>query len=172
MPVARSDGVAVAYDRAGPSDAGAVAFVEGWSYGRWMWRWQRRALPDYETIVPDNRGTGDSEAPGLGMDGVLDRFPESLRQLLVLKLHREKYTIRRMAADLEAVLADAGVGSAHVVGASMGGMIALRHALDFDRTETLSLLCTTAGGDMANLVPEATRQHLTRCPRGWTSASA
>jgi pimeloyl-ACP methyl ester carboxylesterase len=166
MPVVRNDGVEVDYERTPPSAVETVAFVEGWSYGRWMWRWQRAALPAFETMVHDNRGTGRSEAPGLGMGGLLARLPETLRQLLVYLLHREKYTIERMAADLEAVLADAGVEAAHGVGASMGGMIALQHALEYDRTASLTLMCTTAGGDMENLLPEETQTHLEDVPEG------
>ncbi|PSP79058.1 3-oxoadipate enol-lactone hydrolase [Halobacteriales archaeon QS_1_68_20] len=166
MPVVRNGGVSVAYEATSPSDVETVAFVEGWSYGRWMWRWQREALPEYQRIVVDNRGTGDSEAPGLGMPGLLGKLPEAIRQPLIYLLHSEKYTIPQMAADLEVVLADAGVERAHVVGASMGGMIALQHALTYDRTASLTLMCTTAGGDMENLIPEDTMAHLESVPEG------
>ncbi|MEF8773932.1 MAG: alpha/beta hydrolase, partial [Halobacteriales archaeon] len=166
MPSVRNDGVTVAYDRTPGSRDEVVAFVEGWSYGRWMWRWQRAALEAYETLVMDNRGTGDSAAPGFGMGGWLAKVPESLRQLLIYKFHREQYAIDRLADDLDAVLEDAGAESAHVVGASMGGMIALQYALDHDRAASLSFLCTTAGGDVANLIPEETRQHLDSVPDG------
>jgi pimeloyl-ACP methyl ester carboxylesterase len=127
------DGVRLAYERHGPGDAPAVVFVEGLGYSRWMWRWQVAGVtPDYHAVVPDNRGTGDSDAP------------------------EGPYTIAEMAADLDAVLADAGVESAHVVGASLGGMIALEYALDYDRAESLALLCTTPGGDDAEPIPDET----------------
>jgi pimeloyl-ACP methyl ester carboxylesterase len=166
MPVVRNDGVAVAYDRAGPDDADPVVMLEGWSYGRWMWRWQRAALDDHLTVVPDNRGSGDSEAPGLGMPGLVGALPESLRQLVLYKFHREKYAIPRLADDVAAVLDDAGLEDAHVVGASMGGMVALQFAVEYDRVRSLSLLCTTAGGEMADLIPDATREHLESVPDG------
>jgi pimeloyl-ACP methyl ester carboxylesterase len=166
VAVVDSDGVAVAYDVSRGRRATPVAFVEGWSYGRWMWHWQRTDLAEYTTIVPDNRGTGDSEAPGLGMPGLLGRVPERLRQPLIYLLHRETYSIRRMAADLETVLADVGAERVHLVGASMGGMIALTHAVEYDRAASLSLLCTTAGGDMADLIPEETTEHLAATPAG------
>jgi pimeloyl-ACP methyl ester carboxylesterase len=55
-----------------------------------------------------------------------------------------------MAADIAAVLDAAGEFSAHVVGFSMGGMIAQQFAVDFpDRVRTLSLLGTHSGGPWA-----------------------
>jgi len=64
MPTAHNGDVALSYDRAGPSDAPTVIFVEGLGYGKWMWQFQRDPLADsYDTIVFDNRGTGDSDCP-------------------------------------------------------------------------------------------------------------
>ncbi|MDS0284250.1 alpha/beta fold hydrolase [Haloarcula onubensis] len=140
MPTATNDGARLAYERSGPPDADSVVFVEGLGYGRWMWRWQRAALGNYDTIVPDNRGTGDSDTP------------------------EGPYTIGEMAADLAAVLDDAGVDSAHVVGASMGGMIAQQFALDHGRAESLTLLCTTPGGPEAVPTPEETQQRIFDVP--------
>ena len=143
MPTAINGDTALHYEVGGPERGEPVVFVEGLGYGKWMWRWQREALADdYRVIVPDNRGTGDSDAP----DG--------------------PYTIREMAADLEAVLADAGVDRAHVVGASMGGMIAQRYALEYDRATTLTLCCTTPGGPDAVPVPEETQERLFAVPEG------
>lgn len=78
----------------------------------------------FRTIVFDNRGAGDSEAP----DG--------------------PYSTGQMADDAAALLTAIGVGRAHVLGASLGGMIAqelaLRHA---DRVGRLVLACTSPGGE-------------------------
>jgi len=141
METVSRDGVTLAYERAGPADAETVVLVEGLGYGRWMWHWQRDALEDeYDVIIPDNRGTGDSDAP------------------------EGPYSIAEMAADLDAVLADAGVEAAHVVGASMGGMIAQQYALDFDRAESLTLLCTSPGGELAEPTPSETQQRMFDVP--------
>ena len=144
MQYATNDGVRLAYKRTGPTHAPTVAFVEGIGYGRWMWRWQRRALDDtYDTIVWDNRGTGDSDVP------------------------EGPYTMTQMASDLAAVLDAAGVDDAHVVGASMGGMVAQQFALEYDRARSLTLMCTSPGGPEAVPVPEATRERLFDVPEDY-----
>jgi pimeloyl-ACP methyl ester carboxylesterase len=140
MPDAYNGEVRLSYEVAGPRDAGTVVFVEGLGYGRWMWRWQREALDDYETILWDNRGTGESAEP------------------------EGPYSISAMADDLAAVLDDVGADSAHVVGASMGGMIAQQFALDHGRADSLSLVCTTPGGPEAVPTPEATQQRIFDVP--------
>ena len=140
---ATNDGIDLAYDRRGPPDAATVVFTEGIGYGRWMWRWQRDALADrYDTIVWDNRGTGDSDTP------------------------EGPYTMAQMAGDMEAVLEAAGVDAAHVVGASMGGMIAQQYALEYDRARSLALLCTSPGGPEAVDVPEETAERMFAVPEG------
>ncbi|GGN88786.1 alpha/beta fold hydrolase [Haloarcula pellucida] len=148
MPDAYNDGVRLAYERAGPVDAETVVFVEGLGYGRWMWRWTRRAVDDYETILWDNRGTGASSEPA------------------------GPYTVEQMAGDLSAVLDDADVDAAHVVGASMGGMIAQQFALDDDRAESLTLMCTSPGGPEAVPVPEETQARMYEVPEGYDEREA
>ncbi|MFC6784668.1 alpha/beta fold hydrolase [Halobaculum halobium] len=135
MQRADHDGVEIAYEERGrdPAEAETVVLCEGLGYGRWMWNWQTDALAEsYHLLVWDNRGTGDSDVPA------------------------GPYTIDQLAGDLESVLDDAGVDAAHVVGASMGGMVAQRYAIDYDRAESLTLLCTSPGGPEAVPTPEST----------------
>jgi len=114
-----------------------------------MWRWQREAFSDDNHVVLwDNRGTGKSDAP----DG--------------------PYSIEEMASDLESVLAAVEVESAHIVGASMGGMIAQQYALDYDRAETLSLLCTTPGGEKAVPTPPETQERMFDVPTEYDEREA
>lgn len=143
METVSRDGVLLTYERAGQRDAASVVLVEGLGYGRWMWNWQRDALADdYDVVIPDNRGTGDSDAP------------------------QGPYTIGEMAADLDAVLDDAGIDEAHLVGASMGGMIVQQYALDYDRARSITLLCTSPGGDDAEPTPPETQQRMFDVPEG------
>lgn len=143
MPTVDADGVTIAYETQGPVEGDTVVFVEGLGYGRWMWNWQVDALADdYRVVRYDNRGTGASDAPP------------------------GPYTIPEMASDLDAVLdavLDAGE-EAHVVGASMGGMIAMQYVLDYDRAASLTLLCTSHGGEDAVPIPDETLDRMFNVP--------
>lgn len=161
MPQATRDGVGIHYERDRPEDhwdAEPVVFLQGLGYGRWSWRWQRetlRATGDYDVIAPDTRGTGRSE---VGLPPVVPRLPRRLRRPL---LTRAGYSVAGLAADLEAVLADAGVRGVHLVGASLGGMVTLQYAHAYDRAASLTLVGTSPGGtDAVPLDDERTAQLL------------
>jgi pimeloyl-ACP methyl ester carboxylesterase len=66
-----------------------------------------------------------------------------------------------MAGDAVAVLDEAGIERAHVLGTSLGGMIALQLVLEHpDRVDKLVLACTTPGGAGAAPMPERTTRLL------------
>ncbi|ELY79555.1 alpha/beta fold hydrolase [Natrinema gari] len=164
MPQATRDGVSIyyEYERSDGEGRSPVVFVQGLGFGRWMWRWQREAVADeYDVVAPDNRGTGRSD---VGLPPLVARLPGTLRGLVLLKL--AGYSIGGLAADLEAVLDDVGIYDAHVVGASMGGMIAQRYALEYSRAKSLTLCCTSHGGPDAAPVPEETQAHMFDTPDG------
>ncbi|MFC6752468.1 alpha/beta fold hydrolase [Halorubrum tibetense] len=131
------DGVSIDYAVDGDPGDPSVLLLAGLGYGRWMWRWLTAALADeYEVIRPDNRGTGESDVP------------------------EGPYTIDELAADAAAVLDDHGVDRVHVCGASMGGMTAQSLALADDRVASLTLLCTSPGGEGAVETPADVREHI------------
>ncbi|MFD1565168.1 alpha/beta fold hydrolase [Haloarchaeobius amylolyticus] len=166
MPQATRDGVSIyyEYERRDGEGMAPVVFVQGLGFGRWMWRWQREAVADrYDVIAPDNRGTGRSD---VGLPPLVPRLPGMLRGLVLLKL--AGYSMSGLAADLEAVLDDAGIYNAHIVGASMGGMIAQRYAVEYTRAKSLTLCCTSHGGPDAAPVPEETQEHMFETPDGAT----
>lgn len=103
----------------------AVVLIMGLGCSSALWfRVAPRLAGAYRVILLDNRGVGLTRTG----PAVVHRVPH-------------------MAADVAAVLDAAGERSAHVVGFSMGGMIAQQFALDFPaRVRTLSLLATHGGG--------------------------
>ncbi|MDX8035468.1 alpha/beta fold hydrolase [Lentzea sp. BCCO 10_0856] len=93
-------------------------------------RWWSQVRPDFSaaftTIVTDHRGTGSSDKPDA------------------------PYSTQLFASDCVAILDDAGIGTAHVYGTSMGGRIAQWIAASHgDRVERLVLGCTSPGGPHA-----------------------
>jgi pimeloyl-ACP methyl ester carboxylesterase len=115
----------------GPLEPGArgepVLMIMGLGASSRLWF---RLLPwiarRHRAIVFDNRGTGNSSPV------------------------RSRLSMRDLAHDARAVLDDAGVEAAHVIGASMGGMIAQHLALeDRGSVRSLTLACTTPGGRTA-----------------------
>ena len=109
-----------------------VLFIQGVGVVGECWRPQVRALEqNFQTLLFDNRGIGRS-LPCTG-----------------------SVTIETMAEDARALMDEVGWESAHVVGHSMGGVIAQQLALDRPkRVRSLSLLCTFGRGkDAARLTP-------------------
>jgi 3-oxoadipate enol-lactonase len=125
-------GLRFAYDVHGAGEP--LLLVQGLGYGRAGWGPLRDLLAEHHTVVSfDNRGFGDSDKP------------------------QGPYTVAELAADTIAVLDAAGFERAHVVGASLGGMVAQEVALSQpDRVDRLVLVCTSPGGAHAYPMPERT----------------
>jgi 3-oxoadipate enol-lactonase len=115
-----SDGVRIAYHTWGRRSGPVAVLVQGLGVDGRGWALQRGAFGRrYRCIAPDNRGTGRSDVP----PGPYDLF--------------------QMAEDVIAVMDAEGVDRAHVVGASMGGVIAqIVGVLHPERVESLTLACT------------------------------
>jgi 3-oxoadipate enol-lactonase len=124
MPFAQGRGARIHYRETGPPEGEPVLLIMGLGgSGRMWWRLEPHLSARHRLLLIDNRGTGDSDPVGAGP------------------------TMTTMAADAVAVLDAAGVDQAHVVGTSMGGMVAQHVALDHRRRVTsLVLACTTGGG--------------------------
>jgi 3-oxoadipate enol-lactonase len=122
MPYATNNGARIYWEEHG---AGApVLMIMGLSFSLDMWyRTTPLIAQTHRALLLDNRGVGRSDVPS------------------------GPYSIRTMAEDARAVLDAAGVESAHIIGASMGGMIAQELALLHPRrVRSLLLACTSCGG--------------------------
>jgi pimeloyl-ACP methyl ester carboxylesterase len=92
---------------------------------------------DFETVAYDHRGIGRS-----------DRVDEP-------------FSIAELAQDAAGLLDELGWESAHVLGISMGGMVAQELALQHpERIRSLALGCTYCGGPEAVVAPPSTLQRL------------
>ena len=122
----------IAWERKGAGEP--LLLIHGLGYARWGWEPVLPGLAERcEVISFDNRGIGDSDVPP------------------------GPYTVADMATDAVRVLDEAGVERAHVVGTSLGGMVAQELALTFpERVDRLVLACTTPGGPKSHPMPAVT----------------
>lgn len=123
------EGIELYYERAGSGEP--LLLIQGMSGTHAAWgRPFREALEaEFECIVFDNRGIGLS-----------DRV-------------EEPFTIAELAADTAGLLDVLGIETAHVLGISMGGMIAQELALAHpERLRSLTLGCTYCGGPGSQLM--------------------
>jgi len=117
---AADDGTRIWYDLSGKRSGDAVVMIQGLGADSRGWAFQRRAIGrSHRVITVDNRGVGRS-----------DRV--------------RTFDLEVMAADVLAVLDHAGVDAAHVIGASMGGVIAQIMAARHPRRVRSMVLCCTA----------------------------
>jgi pimeloyl-ACP methyl ester carboxylesterase len=97
----------------------------------------------FRVIRFDNRDIGLSQ--GFDEAGVPNLALDSLRYALGFRV-KSPYTLQDMAADAVGILDALGIASAHVCGASMGGMIAQRMAeIAPQRIRSLTLMMTSSG---------------------------
>ena len=122
MPFVHTTGARVSYSRVGAGEP--VLLIQGVGAIGYAWRPQVEALARrYSVITFDNRGIGASSI----IEGPL--------------------TVEGMAADALAILDAEGINRCHVVGHSMGGLIAAQLALTSPRrVKSLALLCTFPDG--------------------------
>jgi pimeloyl-ACP methyl ester carboxylesterase len=124
--------VKLAWERHG--SGAPLLLIHGLGYARWGWEPVLPGLAEqFDVVLFDNRGIGESDAPA------------------------GPYTVAEMAADAVQVLDEAGLERAHIVGTSLGGMVAQELALTYpERLDRLVLACTTPGGRDAHPMPQQT----------------
>ena len=143
--------VEIYYRDYGPIDAEPILLVQG--LGGQLVNWPQHLIEflienNFRPIVFDNRDTGLSTR--INSDSFSDEKRSNtivrsyIRYYLRLPIESE-YTIDDMANDAIAVLDELNISQAHLLGISMGGMIAQIIASTHpDRTKTFTLIASTA----------------------------
>ena len=124
MPKTNVRGLEMFYDLQG--DGPPVVLIAGLSQDHLGWAFQVPALTaaGYRSLAFDSRDAGQTAQS------------------------TSPYDIRQMAEDTIGLMDAVGLPSAHIVGLSMGGMIAQEMAINHpSRVSSLTLVCTFAAGD-------------------------
>lgn len=118
MPTAHANNIAINYEVHG--DGESLIMINGLADDLSSWAYQTEEFArHFKVIIFDNRGIGGTDKPA------------------------GTYTTAEMAADARGLLDHLGIKRAHVLGVSMGGMIAQEFALAYpDRVNKLLLCCT------------------------------
>ncbi len=157
MPQIKANGVELYYESHGPQTGETILFIMG--LGAQMTAWppelyNRLTAAGFRVILYDNRDVGLSER--LEAAGPPD-MPAIITALSEGKAPAVAYTLDDMAADAAGLLDALHIAKAHIVGASMGGMIAQLVATNHpDKTLSLtSIMSTTGNPELPRAKPEA-----------------
>jgi pimeloyl-ACP methyl ester carboxylesterase len=168
VPVAAGADVRLEYQVLGEPAAPAVLLVMGLGMPAAMW-------PDefvltllgrgFRVVTFDNRDCGGSTRLA---DAPVPNIPVAMTRALLGLRVEAPYTLTHMALDATAVLDAAGIERAHVVGVSMGGMIAqVLAALQPQRVLSLTSIMSSSGNPQARVAlgkPRALNALLKRPP--------
>lgn len=131
MALAKVGDIELSYDRGGSGPPLLLIMGMSGTMFHWGEPLLRELRRDFDTIVYDHRGIGESSRTG------------------------EPFTIAELAGDAAGLLQALEIDSAHVMGISMGGMIAQELALAHpERVRALLLGCTYCGGEGSLLSSE------------------
>jgi pimeloyl-ACP methyl ester carboxylesterase len=168
MRAETSSGIGLEYETFGDPADQAVLLIMG--FGTQLLGWdvdfcRLLAATGRHVIRYDNRDCGlstkhdDSPVDPAELIGALTAGNFDRAQAMA------PYTLRDMAADGIGLLDELGIGRAHVVGSSMGGMIAQKIAIEFpDRVLSLTSMSSSTGEpEYGRPTPEA--QHVLLSPR-------
>lgn len=137
MPSTAVKDLQIYYRDQGYPIATPIVFIHGnvSSSAWWEYIYRRLAGSPYRLIAPDLRGRGQT-------GGTADQW-----------------TIETLADDLHHLLTEIGIGRAHIVGHSLGGVVAIQYALDH-KANVRSLYLLAPGwvkGDMPEAVGDPAR---------------
>ncbi len=146
MPIAASNELRFDYESFGALDAPAILLIQGLGMPAAMW-------PDvfvetlvdegYRVVTFDNRDCGGSSRMA---EAGVPNVARAMTRALLRRPVTAPYNLDDMAEDARVVLDAAGIERAHVVGVSMGGMIAQVFAATYpQRARTLTSIMSTTG---------------------------
>ncbi|MBO9503959.1 alpha/beta fold hydrolase [Qipengyuania flava] len=164
MPKTTANGIEIHYEEEGDPAAPAMLLIMG--FGAQLTLWpdelvEALAAQGFRVIRYDNRDVGLSQK----FDGV--KAPGLVKMTLLSKIGftpKVPYTLADMADDGVGLLDALGIERAHIVGASMGGMIAQHVAARHpDRCLSLTTVFSTTGNPkLPPARPEAMKALITR----------
>ncbi len=155
MPTIRANGIEIYHEVDGPDDAPALLLVNGYRSQLISWYPELIELlirAGFRVVRFDNRDVGLTEKTP-GDPPAVVTSSEGLPELSA----PPPYTLADMAADGMELLSALGIDRAHIAGASMGGMIVQRMAIDHpNRVLSLtSIMSTTGDRSVGQATPEA-----------------
>ena len=146
--MAPANGIELAYQEMGDPDGEAVILIMGLATQMIAWDEEFCALladRGYRVVRFDNRDIGRSTL--IKEAGVPSRI-----DMLTGRRATAAYLLSDMARDTVGLMDHLGVEAAHLVGASMGGMIAQQVAIEFpERTRSLVSIMSTTGSRWTGL---------------------
>jgi pimeloyl-ACP methyl ester carboxylesterase len=157
MPQAGANGITIEYESFGRESDPVILLIMGFSAQLTMWPvslCEGLASKGFQVVRFDNRDIGKSThlsqlgAPNVG---------EAMMKLMSGQPVEAPYLLDDMAKDAVGLLDALGIKRAHIVGASMGGMIAQIVAAKYpEHTISLtSIMSTTGKRDLPQAKPEA-----------------
>src|ERR1700756_3152624 len=154
--MARANGIDLCYEIFGTATAPPLLLIMGLASQMLLWDdgfSEQLAARGFRVIRFDNRDIGKSSK----LTGGKRLTPLELLKLRFLKIPiAAPYKLSDMAKDVIGLMDALGIKSAHIVGASMGGMIAQEIAISFpERVRSLTSIMSTTGNPK---IPSPTRE--------------
>ena len=157
MAQIKANNIQIEYERFGPEDRETVLLIMGLGGQLTLWPTElceELVARGYHVVRFDNRDIGLSEKfdhAGMPDMGAL------MGALLSGQKPEAPYSLDDMAADATGLLDALGIAKAHIVGASMGGMIAQLVAINHPEKvlSLTSIMSTTGNPELPQATPEA-----------------
>lgn len=166
MPRVASNGIHLEYERSGPAAGEPMLLIHG--VGAQLVRWPQSLCDGLEAaglqvIRFDNRDIGLSTFMS---DAPVPNIVAAIAAMNRGKTPELPYTLSDMAADTVGLLDALGIASAHIVGVSLGGMIAQALAIEHPtRVRSLAIVMSHSGNpDLPPSDPDALKALATPAP--------